>query len=472
MIEKWIKLAKPKLYKLLEKLDKGEIRQIKKWLASPFVTRRSDVELLFELLTDHQKRGKPFPDKREIHLHLFPDKAFRALRVRATMSDLQEMIEEYLVLAFTREHPVQSRLILSRIYRTRSLPKHFLHTSNEAHQNLSTQAHRNANYYQELLTYEVEMLQFQSANRRTGELNLQEISNHIDVLFLIQKLRHSCTLLTHEQVYKTTYDQGLLRPVLEEVEKGSYLDIPAVAIYYYCYRFLTESYKVVHFQRFREILAAYAHQFTEEEVRDLYLLAINFCIRKLNEGEEAYGHEGLMLYRQGLQESFLLENGLLSRFTFNNIVGSSLRLREFDWAEQFIIDYQEKLEVTHRESTVNFNLARLDYARGNYQNAMILLSTTEFKDMINNLIAKTILLKIYYELHEFDLIESHLDNFQSYIRRHQTSDFHQTNYQNIIRLVRKLLALKPGDKVGKATLRQQVEDTVILSERLWLLEQL
>ncbi len=465
-------MAKPKLYKLLAKLDKSEIRQIKKWLDSPFVTRRTDVALLFELLTDYQKRGKPLPGKQEIHQHIFPNKAFRALRIRATMSDLQEMIEEYLVLSFSREHPVQSRLILSRIYRTRSLPKHFLHTSKEAEKNLTEQPHRNGHYFQELLSYENEMLQFQSANRRTGELNLQEISNHIDVLFLIQKLRHSCTLLTHEQVYKTTYDQGLLKPVLEEVEKGSYLDIPAVSIYYYCYRFLTESYRVVHFQRFREILATSAHQFPEEEVRDLYLLAINFCIRKLNEGQETYGHEGLMLYRQGLQESFLLENGLLSRFTFNNIVGSSLRLREFDWAEQFIIDYQNKLEATHRESTVSFNRARLDYARGNYHNAMILLSTTEFKDMINNLIAKTILLKIYYELREFDLLESHLDNFQSYIRRHQTSDFHQTNYQNIIRLARKLLALKPGDKAGKLALRQKVEDTAILSERLWLLEQL
>ncbi len=465
-------MAKPKLYKLLGKLEKGEIRQLRKWLTSPFVTRRTDVGLLFELLMECQKKGKPFPNKPEIHQQLFPDKPFRALRVRATMSDLQEMIEAFLLLSFVGNNPVQAKLTLSQIYRKRALPKHFLHTSKEARQVLSEQPHRNANYYQKLLDYESEMLQFQSANRRTGELNLQDISNHIDILFLIQKLRHCCTLLTHEQVYKTTYDQGLLQSVLEEIEKKGYLDIPAVAIYYYCYRFLTEQYKLIHFQRFREILAGFAHQFTEQEVRELYLLAINFCIRKLNEGEEAYGHEGLMLYRQGLQESFLLENGHLSRFTFNNIVGSSLRLREFDWAAQFIIDYQDKLEIDHRTSTVNFNLARLDYARGHYRNAMILLSTTEFKDMINNLIAKTILLKIYYELQEYDLLESHLDNFQSYIRRHQTSDFHQTNYQNIIRLVRKLLALKPGDKEGKTALRQMVEETDILSERLWLLEQL
>ncbi|GJM31468.1 MAG: hypothetical protein DHS20C18_04690 [Saprospiraceae bacterium] len=436
------------------------------------MTTREDVGDLFELLISYQKKHRPFPEKAEIHHHLFPGKDYQALRVRATMSDLQEMIETYLLLSFVRANPVRAKLILSKIYRQRALPKHFLHTTSEAGEYLEEQAYRNPDYYRDLLDYETEMLQFQSATRRTGGLNLQEISNHIDVLFLIRKLRHTCTLLTHEQVFKTHYDQGLLTPILEEIEKKGFLKIPAVSIYYHCYRFLTEQYNLLHFQRFREILTRYAHQFTEVEVRDLYLLAINFCIRKLNEGQEEYGRQGLVLYKQGLQESFLLENGWLSRFTFNNIVGSSLRLREFDWAEQFIVDYEAQLEASHRESTVQFNRARLEYARGNYRNAMLLLSTTEFNDMINNLIAKTILLKIYYELKEYDLLDSHLDNFQSYIRRHQTSDFHQTNYQNIIRLVRKLLALKPGDKHGKAVLGKAIKETPILSEKQWLLGQL
>jgi len=82
------------------------------------------------------------------------------------------------------------------------------------------------------------------------------------------------------------------------------------------------------------------------------------------------------------------------------------------------------------------------------------------------------LMKIYYELEEYDALFSHLDSFQIFIRRREVSDFHRTNYMNIIRLVKKLVSLPELDKNMRNQLKLEIENEKILTERDWLLSKI
>ena len=104
--------------------------------------------------------------------------------------------------------------------------------------------------------------------------------------------------------------------------------------------------------------------------------------------------------------------------------------------------------------------------------AMQYLQTADFKDLVNNLIAKTLLLKIYYQLGEFEILESHLDSFRQFISRREISEYHRKNYSNIVAVVKKMLGLQPGDEKGRAALREKIRTTEVLTEREWLLGQL
>lgn len=212
--------------------------------------------------------------------------------------------------------------------------------------------------------------------------------------------------------------------------------------------------------------------FPKDETKDLYLLAINFCIRKLNEGDDSFSNEVWDFFDKGLKAGFLLENNQLSRFTFNNIVASGIKIKAFKEVEEFITNYEDKLEVSHRKSTISLNYARLEFSKKNYTQTMTFLQTADFKDLVNNLIAKTMLLKIYYELKEFDLLEAHLDSFSVFIRRRDVSAFHQINYLNIIKVTKKLIRLNPFIKKEKQLLKEEISATEVLTERSWLLEQL
>ncbi|MEI6409692.1 MAG: hypothetical protein WCR52_09940 [Bacteroidota bacterium] len=460
------------LFALIGTFDKKELLRFGKFVRSPFFTHRTDVERMFALLAKCRYRNSDFPDKEALFKHTFPDKAYDDLMLRATMSDLRELIESFLIWQQTQGDKLRASLALASEYRARNLPKLFRQTSADIEKKIAGAAFQNVDYHQYVLDFQVETARFQTRTARTKELPLQEISDAIDTLYLAQKLRHACTQLSHQAVFRTSYNFGLLPGLLDKVESGAYLETPAIALYYFCYRFLTEQYSLVFFQKFRDELQLYEHLFPAPEIKDLYLLAINFCIRKLNEGNEPYIREGWELYLGGLKRGILLEQGRLSAFTFNNIVAFGIKMKELGAVEQFIQNYQDKLEPAQRESFVHFNLARLEYTRHNYAAAMQLLQTADFTDLVNNLISKTLLLKIYYALDEYDLLESHLDSFRIFIRRRELSDYHRKNFSNIIALMRKIMRLPSNDRAGRSKLRTEIVKTEILTEREWLLEQL
>jgi len=155
--------------------------------------------------------------------------------------------------------------------------------------------------------------------------------------------------------------------------------------------------------------------------------------------------------------------------TYHNIVAIGLRINDLDWTEQFIDQYKNKLEKRYRESSYSFNRARLAYRKKDYDEAMILLQKSNYRNMLLNLAARTLLAKIYFEKKETELLYSHLDAFSNYIRRKHVLGYHKTNYQNIIKYTRRLLNLNFYDKEECAAMRAAIQNEPILTEKEWLL---
>jgi len=465
-------MSNPVLFDLVSTLDKNELLRFGKFLRSPFFTHRPDVAQLYACLAKSRYRSKPFPDKEALFRETFPGRAFDDLALRATMSDLRELLEQFLVWQHFQGDDLRVSMALMAQFRERNLPRLFEKTQRQTQKQLEEASIQNADFYQKSLDFLFETAQFKTRTTRTGELPLQAISDSLDLLYLAQKLRHACTQLSHQAVYRTQYDLGLLPAIIEQVEPRGLLKVPAIALYYYCFRFLTEQYSLSWFQKFRDELLENERLFPATELKSLYLLATNFCIRQLNEGNLPFVAEGWKLYQEGLNRGFLIEHGRISSFTFNNIVAFGIRLDAYAEVEQFIGQYQGFLDPAQQKSFVDFNLARLEYKRNNLSKAMQHLQTADFKDLVNNLIAKTLLLKIYCQLGEFEILDAHLDSFRLFISRRELSEYHRKNYSNIVSIVKKMVSLSPNDEKGRTALRDKIKTTEVLTEREWLLGQL
>ncbi len=460
-----------KLYQTLRKLEKQEIWQIKKLLQSPFFVFREDVGKLFKVLYPFVIKDKQFPSKEVVYNKVFPKRAFSDGLLRGVMSDLFELIEEYFLIMHRRSNPILARHRLAEIYRQRELSKCYQSVIKKTTEILDKYPQRNEFYFRQLLDFQQEKMEFELLNQRTISFNLNEVDETIDVLYLVQKLKHSCIQFSHQKVYKANYDSKFLSNLLESIDLEKYLKIPAIGIYYYCYRFLTEENGDHYFQKFNQLLVEHNDLFNQTEIKGLHIHAVNFCIGQANRGQTQFRAELLNLYKDGLDIGYLIENGQISRFTYNNIVAAATSLKEFEWSQHFIETYANLLDEDFRESTVNFNMARLEYNRKNYKAALLHLQHTEYEDILNTIISKNIVSRIYYEENTIDALLSHLDSFQIYIRRKEVSDFYRTNVLNNIRYLKSLVALTK-DKKQIAALKKEIENETVLTEKAWLLEKL
>ncbi len=210
----------------------------------------------------------------------------------------------------------------------------------------------------------------------------------------------------------------------------------------------------------------------EEELHSLHFLAINFCIQRFNRGEERYLNEVFGLYQHGLQQGILLIQDQLSRFAFANIAGIAIRLGEFDWTENFIEQFSPKIERQHRRNYRDFILAKLHYARRDLDRAQRLLQNVEYEDVFLNLDAKVLLLKIYFENDEMEVLDSFISAFQRFLQRKKGLGYHRENYLSTFLFARRLISLNPFDKEEKEALKIEIENTKALGEKEWLLGRL
>ncbi len=456
------------LLEILRTLPKERLKTFEKFVHSPFHVTHPGVVQLFEYL------------KHNLHAaSLEQSTLLKAVgetdprRIYHLTNYLLEAVEKFLALEQWEEQEPVHHLGTVTALRRLHLKGPFAGMLRYAHKRLKNSALRGADYYRSDYALSLEAYYGSLQQGRAKSFNLQELSDAQDIAFLCEKLRTGCLLLSHQAVSKQEYDKGLLDNTLQFLQGHRYLEIPAVAVYYHgYYAQLGGTDSDAHFGQLKILLQEHAGQFSLAEMHDLFLMAINFCIRRINQTQEHYFREVFDLYQSGLQHGALLEDGLLSRWTYNNITGTALRLREFTWVRHFLQEYAPFLPENHREGAFQFNLARYFYDTGDLRQAMQHLLQREHDDLLQNLIAKVMLCKIYYELGETDALENQLDSIQIYLRRKKVLGYHRDNYTAIIRFMRKLVALNFSDRAEVKSLKTAIHTTSILTEREWLLKQL
>ncbi|MCK6693336.1 MAG: hypothetical protein L6Q97_14720, partial [Thermoanaerobaculia bacterium] len=217
-------------------------------------------------------------------------------------------------------------------------------------------------------------------------------------------------------------------------------------------------------------------RFSEREIRDFLLFSINFCIILSNQGKERYTSEALNLYRQGLEKGYLLKEGYLSHHTFINIVALGCTLKEFDWVKGFIKEYDNKVDpkpnLDRRDSVVLFCKARLQRDLGNYREAMQMLAQFQTDDPYYFLLAKVSLSRIYYELDEFDALESLLGTMRAYLKRNPLEERKKEHFQRQINLMYDLIKLVPADRHARARILTEIKKLPLVSDQNWFLKQI
>jgi len=123
--------------------------------------------------------------------------------------------------------------------------------------------------------------QFQIEENRQSERDLQAWHDTLHHFLIAEVLRQNCILLMHNRLSKQQYESPLLNDILKLIHTQSeLLNIPAVFLYYHSYRMLSEEKENDHFQQLKSGIIRYGAGFPQTELKEIYLFAINHCIRQ------------------------------------------------------------------------------------------------------------------------------------------------------------------------------------------------
>lgn len=466
-------MLKSRLILVLRTFTKKELRELKKWVQSPFHNQREDVIKIYDYLNESNNLfNDNLLDKAFVFPQIYPDEKFDDSKMRQVMHFLFKEVENYLLYSEQKNRDIENKIQLVKIYRKRKLSKLLDKEISKTKNLIATTNVKNELHYHNNYLLEEEHYNFLSESQRTSDLNLQNVSYALNLSFIISKLRQSCLKLAHQSVYKIDYQNVLLNEVIEYIEQNDFLNSNVISIYYYLYQILIDIKSDDNFFYLKKLIFSSFSSFTRTEMRAIFLLAINFCIKKRNSGIKEFTQEAFDLYEKGFSEKIFIENEEINSHTFRNAISIGLVLGKFDWVENFINVYGVFLEDKKKDVNIKYNQARLYFSMRNYTKAMDLVRQYEFKDILLNLSAKTMLLKMYYELSEYKALESLLESMRAYVQRKKVIGYHKEVYKNIIRYTKKLLKVNPYSKAQKEKLKAEIETAKPLTEKAWLLKQL
>jgi hypothetical protein len=461
-----------KLIQLMKTFSAKELRECGEFVHSPFFNKHEDFAALYDYLRSCAPAFSPKKIQREtVYKALFPKKKYDEKHLNHLASFLLKLVEQYIGLKQYLKNEILENINILNAYIEKGLDKHYHYIYEITQEKLKKYPHRNVDFfYLQYLLSETDNRYFLSKKIRRYDIRLQSAADYFDLYLLASKLKYFCEMLDRKMSLAADYKLNMLSEIASAIQQIEIEKFPGIWVYWEILQMLQKPAAVAHFHNLKKIIEKNSSDFPREELQNLYFYAINYAIRKVNVGEQPFLRELFALYNDALQAGLLLENNQLSPWTYKNLIGVALRLKEFEWAENFIKEKNALLAEEFRENALHYNLAELCYYKRDFDNAMLHLNKVAFSDIYYSLDTKKMMMKIYFEQDAIDPLLSLIASFRIFIKRNKSvSESNKMAYNNFIHVIQQFI--KQQHQPSAPELKQLIENLKPLADRNWLLEQ-
>lgn len=459
-----------KVYQIIEALDSTQIELAKK----NFLQEIPDTPALklFLILADSVDR-EHIPERSEVIKQVF-GKQEPDIKLRRLSSSLFHLLEKVIASIQFEKDSILQELMILRGYREMGAEKLFDSKSQAIAKKLEqyTVGERRAisAYF-----HEDEVHRFLDNRKdRSIEPNLQKMMDTLDTFYIGSKLKIVCEMQNHASVLDYEYRIDQVNALISKVSNDDSLINPYISVYKSIFEMLNRPAETELMSTVIKLGEEHKEAFAKEDLRDIYLYCANSCIKQIVGGNEEMLERLLVVYQKLMENDLLLEAGVLSPWTFKNIVTAGLRAKNYEYVFQFIDTYVEKLDERYRKDAHSYSLASLHFARGAYSEVLENLQNVKYQDVFYALDSRALLLKTYYHLGEFEALQALCESFRIFILRHpELSETRKKNFNNLIRITKGMTKAVLSDKISVLKkFQNELDNGLVVSDKSWLRRQL
>lgn len=463
-----------KLYTLLQALSKQDLQRFKKFIGSPYFNENQQLIQLFDLLHPFLKKStkQDALTKENTWAKLFPKQTYSDTKMRRICSDLTKQVYSFMsIQKFKEEELVQKSFLLDTL-NDATLTKQYdsVYNTIQKDSNKGTGKSANYHYYQHLLL--ANQYQYQAKQRKPFLEVFKSADHQLDCFYFLTKLKNHCAELNNKSSLQISGGLKILPNLFTYLDQEGFAQVPSIKAYLLVIKLLTVPEEEHFFWELKEFIAT-EKTISKSDLSELYAHLMNYCANKLNGGNTDYYLHLFDLYKVALAKKVIIEKDRLDFQHYKNIIGIGLKVQAYGWVEQFIQNYTQFLIPNKRENALNFNLAKVYFSQQQYEKVIEQLSTVTYKNHIYAIGGKTILIKTYFELKEYQALDSLIDSFRIYIRRNRiiSREVQQQNL-NFLRFVKKVAGTLPKDTKSIEKITNQIHKCKALAGKKWLLEKI
>jgi hypothetical protein len=426
-------MADSNLIGLFKTLSLDEIKKLEEFVVSPYFNKSKRVVKLFKIIKKyHPDYESNNLSKQKIHKKLFPGKRYNDNTLRVLNHYLMELTEKFLAVKRFENTRFEKDLYL--IYELVERKQHKLsHKISRQSLNLLESEIKNDDYF--YFKYRIEYENFNSFTifnagiyeKLFNETNVNDFINDLTYFYILKCVRSYSMVLNLKQIYNRFFDTSAFENVFSKIDISLYRNVPAIAIYYYLIRMLTESEEESYYYKLKELFIKNKKSLDIFDLTNTYIGLGNYCTRKVNQGKKEFRKERFMIYKEELKDKTYLINGYMSSRYYLNVVNAGLHLGEFSWVKNFIQDYKNEIQKDFRSNLYYHCSALYQFYVKDYETCLVSLSHVKYEDVYLNLQIRSLQIMVYYETGLEELLRSSLDASRHFINSNKLIPPEQKN---------------------------------------------
>jgi len=450
LINNVVKVKHHKCVQLLNTLSKKELLKFEQFLQGLYSKQERVMDLFLYI-----KKYLPINyASNRLNKEYMIEKAFKngkdaAKNLSNLAGKLRPIVEEFLLFQKIKqgENSFDRYKLLIEVYKERRLDRQFFDTIREAKDLVAAEM---KNEWTSLKMMQLHHLTFYTDRFNKNICKKEELVqsvHQLDKFFLALKIKYSSELENRRNILDEQIDTTWLLPHLlteerSKLSQDDYSDLYLQVLY------LLKTKDIIYYQTIKDNFPTYLNSIHPKDLLNVLLYLFNFIALKFRAGDLSLVADYLELYELGLEKEILQIEGYLDANYFVNTVNVACRLERYSWAKQFVEQYLVFIHPNEQEVVEKLTKGILFYEQGAFNNALLLVKTTEFRTPIFSLRLKVLELKCLIELKaKKQALQACCEAFDMFIRREDSLSTNTlTAYKNFVFLVRKIFLYKKQDK--------------------------
>lgn len=462
-----------KFYISLSSLSTIELNSFIRYSKSNFLNKKKEITFTIELFKKNKEKFFTFLNKEQILFKkVFPnEKTFDRIRLKDLFHYSINLFEDFVVFYVSKTDDEQKLSILSKFYAKKNMQKEALAINTKLFKIVKKYKLNYKNYYK---LFKLDMNRFEillnDFNYETFQY-AEKANELLDKYYFLEKLRITQELRSDSIMSSRKYKISFLNEIKNEIKVNEKIN---KKLLFKIYSITSDLYEGVFDKETYFILKKLVLKNIEKFdffTRKMVFSDINNYLSILYNkiGDSSLFVEVFENYKNQIHYKTIIINNKIADADFSPIINISLALKEFDWTNKFIDKYSKNIQ---NKDLVLLNRAQILYVQKDYDKALETLRDVEPKTPLVNYELKAIYAKILYLTNEIDLLDSHLNAFELYIRRQKNiSELVKNSNLKFILFSKRLV----NNKVNVANLlklKKDIEKDKSVFNRIWLLSEL